>query len=216
MADKSAAELEREIGQLRAELQKKANSSALAGLTRKSDVKSAALNSDKEVLATQSWVRQETASSLWEELKSPEIVGLVTAFTIAKLELPPLFSLEPAIDKFFESKGIERNKWGLLRRLKADELDRRRQEAAAAGNRLTRMEKGIARLQDHTTSAHNKIANSNRRIQTLEGRVAGLARTDRTTRQNVRESLNSRDLATARDRVSALETRVNALTVALG
>ncbi|GGS86862.1 hypothetical protein [Streptomyces chromofuscus] len=216
MADKSPAELEKEIDRLRAELHTKANSSSLAGLTRKNDIESAALKSDKEVLATQSWVQNETKPKLWEAIKNPEILGFVAAFTIAKLELTPLISLEPAIEKFFERKGIERNKWGILRRLKADELERRRQEAAAAETRLTRLEQGTARLQDNTTSAHNKIANSNRRIQTLEGKVAGLVRTDRKTRRNVRESLSSRDLATARDRVSALETRVNALTVALG
>ncbi|MGW7613757.1 hypothetical protein ACWGKW_42325 [Streptomyces sp. NPDC054766] len=67
MADKSAADLEREIDDLCTELQRKADVSFLTGLISQKGIESTALKSNAEAPATQSRVRQETRTKPWEK-----------------------------------------------------------------------------------------------------------------------------------------------------
>ncbi|WP_066952076.1 hypothetical protein [Streptomyces lushanensis] len=208
MAEKTAAQLEKEIKGLRDDLRLKADSSSLVDLVRIADVKSAALKGGKDVLATQAWVEEQTKSKIWEEIKSPEAVGLVTALTIAKIEFSPLLSLEPVVEAFFKRKGLERNRFGVMWKVQAEELQRRAREIADAESRLTRMERGIARLQDLTTGAHT-------RIRTLERNVSRMDAAANTSRQQVRRMDSSPDLAGTTNRVTLLERRIGLLTAAL-
>ncbi|MGY0485680.1 hypothetical protein [Streptomyces sp. WG-D5] len=196
MADKTPAQLDKEIQALRA------------------SIKSAAFTSTKGDLATQQWVEKETAPKIWENHKK-EIIGLAAGFVLAKLELPSLFSLEPIVERLLAKKNIERGKHGFLLPVKRAERERRQRVIDEAEARLARMERGLGRLQDLVTNAHQKVGNSNRRINALERRVSSMSRASGRTREQVRASA-SPNLSGSTTQLQRLEARVNALTVALG
>ncbi|MFF3750101.1 hypothetical protein ACFYYH_06505 [Streptomyces sp. NPDC002018] len=206
MADKTIAQLDAEVQEMRENLGRKADAQK---------IKDVAFEADPEAIATESWVKKETASSLWETVKDPEFLGLVTALTVVKLELAPLLSLEPAIDAFLKRYDVERNRFGFMWRVAAEERQRRAREIADARARLERMEKGIARLQDLTTGAHSKIRNSHTRIQALERRVSRMDTRSNVARQQIRHMDSSPDLSGTTSQVTLLERRVNLLAAAL-
>ena len=105
------------------------------------------------------------------------------------------------MENYLKSKGLTRNRWGALWKGVDD---------------IEVLSRTVGRLQDVATSAHQKIYNSNVRINALEKRMAVLARRDRAVRQQARESVPSRSVTSAADQLGRLEARVNALTVALG
>ncbi|MFI6281512.1 hypothetical protein [Streptomyces sp. NPDC050988] len=215
MTDKTTAQLDEEIRDLRSDLDKKVDPDTLAGLARIADVKKAALKGSGEEIATQKWVQSETKSKIWEEIKSPEILGLVAALTIVKFELTPFLSLEPVIEEMFKKKGLERNKFGVMWKVQAEELQRRAREIAAVESRLAKMEKGIGKLQDLAVGAHSKIRNSNTRIQSLERKVSRIDRAANTARQQVRHMDSSSALSGTTNQVTLLERRVGLLASAL-
>ncbi|MFD3308252.1 hypothetical protein [Streptomyces sp. NPDC058694] len=215
MTDKTPAQLDKEIRDLRSDLDKKVDPGTLAGLARIADVKKAALRSSGEEIATQTWVQNETKNKIWEEIKSPEILGLVAALTIVKFELTPFLSLEPVVEEMFKKKGLERNKFGVMWKVQAEELQRRAREIAAVESRLAKMEKGIGKLQDLAVGAHSKIRNSNTRIQSLERKVSRIDRAANTARQQVRHMDSSAALSGTTNQVTLLERRVGLLASAL-
>ncbi|MEU5297475.1 hypothetical protein ACRJ4B_18735 [Streptomyces sp. GTA36] len=215
MTNKTPEQLDKEIQDLRSDLDKKVDPATLAGLARIADVKKAALKGSTGEIATQAWVQNETKNRIWEEIKSPEILGLVAALTIAKFELTPFLSLEPVVEAFFKKQGLERNKFGVMWKVQAEELQRRAREIANAEARLARMEKGIAKLQDLAIGAHSKIRNSNTRIQSLERKVSRIDRAANTARQQIRHMDSSPALAGTTNQVTLLERRVGLLASAL-
>jgi uncharacterized coiled-coil protein SlyX len=209
MTDKTNDQLAAEIDALRTDLETKADRTALASYVTTSGVQPGVLASDKQnVLATQAWVQNETKSKLWEGIKSPEVLGFVTAFAIAKLEITPFINLDPAIENWFKKRNIERNRWGLLWKVKAAELNRRATELAKAEARLVSLETGIRRLRTLTLDTRRKHRG-------IERRVAGLENRSSTSRQAVRDIASNPALAAASSEVARLEARVNLLTVAL-
>lgn len=157
------------------------------------------------------WARKEEEEKQKEEeqngiqktlYKSLEIAGIAAAITFLKIELPPLINTEATAEKLLEKVGITRNKWGILWRAKRE---------------VDMVEQSIRRLQDMTSSAHQKINKSNSRIGELEERVRRLTADRNVARQGVRQASNPNLIGSGNiDRVSLLETRVNLLTTALG
>ncbi|WP_101258772.1 hypothetical protein [Streptomyces barkulensis] len=222
MTDKTTDELSQEIADLRDEIEGKADSSSLGGLVRKGDLRTGALKGEEgasggsgEALATQAWVEETTAHSFFQGIKDAEVIIVAAAITAVKLEAASFVNLDPAIEGLLRKINVERNRFGVLWKVKKAELERRRAEAEEGQARLVRMEKGIERLQDLSVQAHRKIRNSNVRIQALEGRVARLTTSSNTVRRQVRHMESSPSLAGTTDRVALLERRIGLLAAAL-
>jgi hypothetical protein len=107
--------------------------------------------------------------------KALEIAVIASAITFFKLELPPLINTEVTADRLLGKIGITRNSWGVLWRAKDE---------------LSETTKAIRRLQDMTTSAHQKINNSNSRIGELEKKVGRINAERNVARQGVRQASN--------------------------
>ncbi|MEU8758097.1 hypothetical protein [Streptomyces sp. NPDC048659] len=208
MDDKDVQKLQGQIDTLRTNLNGKADTSALTGVAKVSEIRTSALTktTTEEQVATQAWVKEETASKTWQWWKDPEILGAAFAFTILKLEITPFLNIDPAIEKFFTNKGFERNRWGVLWKVSQRELERRERESP---------ETAIRRLQQLVVSAHTKIQNSNKRIGVLEKKVGRLSTQNNTTRQQIRHMDSNPALQGTTNQVTLLQRRVDLLASAL-
>ncbi|MBW3705326.1 hypothetical protein DTB58_14685 [Streptomyces griseus] len=227
MAEKTNAQLTEEVAELRTNLGKKADLSAISGLVTPKDIKATALVTDKEVLATQAWVKEETKSSIWTAVKQPEVVGFVTALAIAKLEITPFINIDPAMEAWLKKRNLERNRFGLIWKVKASELERRLRVVESAEARLVRMEKGLGTLQKLAYEAQTKLAGtngritreisaSNRRIGVLETTVRRLDSRSTAVPQQARGAANpGPSVGGTASQLAQLEARVNRLTAAL-
>jgi hypothetical protein len=217
MSDKEIEDLQEKVRVLNEAIKAKADTSSLAGLAKIAEIRTAALTktTSEEQLATQAWVKKETESKWWQFWKDPEIVGAAFAFTILKFELMSLVNFDPAIERWFNKRGFERNRFGLMWKIPKAERERRAKEIADAEKRLANMEKGIARLQDFHHGTRNKITNANGRIQVLERKVKEInTRSDR-ARSQIRQIPHTPDVRNATGDVQRLRAQVDALSRAL-
>ncbi|MFP1627484.1 hypothetical protein ACLB9X_20485 [Streptomyces sp. 5K101] len=216
---KSLEQLTKDVGNLQAALDPKNDQYVLNGTAKTADISEGALKKTKgEVqFATQSWtkthVTEATKTSLFEWIKTPEFLALVTAGAFAqiggsllKFEIMPFLNLDPAIEAWFKKKGFERNRWGVLWKLSEQELQRRERESP---------EYAIRRLQDMVVSAHTKIQSSNKRIGVLEKKVGRLTTRSNTTRQEIRHMDSNPALQGTTNQVVLLQRRVDLLAQAL-
>lgn len=210
MSDKEIEDLRRQIGDLREALKSKAASSQLSGLAKISEIRTAALTktTTEEQLATQAWVKKETETSLWTFWKDPEIVGAAFAFTILKFELMSLINLDPAIEKWFNKKGWERNRFGIMAPIPKAEKERRAKEITDAENRIKNIETRLARLTPLLRDARGRIRLLDKRVDKLETR-------DATTRRAVQNIPSDPSVAGTTNRITRLRAEVDLLTAAL-
>ncbi|MFF7210316.1 hypothetical protein ACFZAU_07200 [Streptomyces sp. NPDC008238] len=116
MSEKSLEKVASDVAKLQDLVEGKADAGALSGLLRASDVKEGALESsaDKSRVATERFVSEATADQIVQAVKSPEVIGIAVALTLAKIELPPILSTEPVVERLLKDRGVERNDWGFL------------------------------------------------------------------------------------------------------
>lgn len=200
MADK-LAELHAEVDELRLVVLGKADTASLAGLASTNNLDPGVLKSDGETVATQKWVTENPPESgFWEAWKN-ELIGAAVALTILKFEIMPAINLDPAIERWFNSKNFERNKWGIIWKLSQEEIEKRKKEALSH--------------QKMIIQAFDKIRKSNIRIQALERKVSTLTTRSNVSRQQVRHMESSPALQGTTSQVQLLERRVALLTAAL-
>ncbi|MFD5748665.1 hypothetical protein [Streptomyces sp. NPDC127033] len=149
------------------------------------------------------WTEKEKEDGEWkfEWNKVLEIAIVAQALTVFKLELPPLLNTEALGDTLLGRYGITRNKWGVLWRGKSD---------------TDILFKSVQRLQEMTTSAHEKIHHSNRRINVLETKVGRAGSASRTTRSEIQRAARPGASGSELDQLARLERHVAALAQALG
>lgn len=208
MTEKTNAQLTDEVNKLRTDLDLKAAKSDISSFIRIDSVKSVARAGDAAKIATEDFVKKETATKFWELFKGPEVLGIFLGWAILKLELTPFINFDPAIENWMKKHNWERNRFGILMKVKAEELERRANVVAAAERRLVSMETGIKRLTTLTLDSRKQLRVLDRKVAALETRAAG-------TRQAVRDIPNSPEMAAAATRTARLQTQVNLLSAAL-
>lgn len=214
MTDRDLHQLNTDVDKLRVDVDKKADSSALDGLVKKSDIVPAALTSttnEEQKLTTQKWVSEfvakETKFKQWEWKKDPEFIAFVFTLTALKLELMPLFSLEPVMERLLKKIHVERSKWGVLSYVRKKTRERRERESP---------EYAIRRLQDLVVSAHTKIGNSNKRISTLERKLGKISDAAKTARRQIERDARPGSTTTQAQQLQRLESYVTSVSRALG
>ncbi|MFD5323910.1 hypothetical protein [Streptomyces sp. NPDC127092] len=216
---KSLEQLTTDVGNLQAALDPKNEDYVLKGTAKTADISKGALTSTTgdAQFATKTWtkahVTQATETKLFDWIKTPEFLALLTAGAFAqiggalfKFEIMPFLNFDPAIEAWFKKKGFERNRWGVLWKLSEQELRKRERESP---------EYAIRRLQDLVVSAHTKIGNSNKRISVLEKKVGRLTTRSNTSRQQIRHMESNPALQGTTDQVTLLQRRVDLLAQAL-
>ncbi|MFB7498445.1 hypothetical protein ACFC09_27795 [Streptomyces sp. NPDC056161] len=208
------AALEDKVKILQQDMVKKTDTATLSNYVLSSQIRPAALASStgEEVVATQKWVTERSASKLWKPEADPGFTGIawptgsiaslalgsVATIGIGSLlavALPTFYSLQAAFEKKLEAR------WHIVRRASGFLWKESEQQ------RIDRLIK---------EGLPTKVKNAQKRLNYLEKTVAQLKRRSNTTRQAVRHSESSPALAGATDRVVILETRVRLLTEALG
>ncbi|URM90080.1 hypothetical protein LUW75_08850 [Streptomyces sp. MRC013] len=208
MTEKTDAQLRAEVDALRTELSLKAAKNDISSFIRIDSVKQIARASDTSKIATEDFVKQETATKFWEFFKGPEVLAIFLGWAILKLELTPFVNFDPAIENWLKKHDWERNRFGMLMKLNATELERRANVVAAAERRLVDMETGIRRLTRLTLDSRTRLRELGRKVAALETRSAS-------TRQAVRDIPGSPEMAVAATRTARLQAQVNLLSAAL-
>ncbi|MFD9408556.1 hypothetical protein ACFWBN_16285 [Streptomyces sp. NPDC059989] len=201
MTDKTPAELQEEINGLRELVNGKLDSSAEANLVKRSQLEATVFSSDAETVATQKWVKDNPPESSWWEKHKEEVIGAAFALTILKFEVMPFINIDPAIERWFNTKGWERNRFGVMWKVSQEEIAKRKEEALSHQKMIIK--------------AFDKIRNSNIRIQALERKVGALTTRSNVSRQQVRHMESSPALQGTSSQVQLLERRVALLTAAL-
>lgn len=161
------------------------------------------------------YVDEKTKQSILQSWKSPEVVGVVAAITLAKVELPPLFSLEPLVERISAKLGIGRNAAGIFWRLrKRERVARQRDEAF----RRRVMNREIPRINSRISAVERRL---NRRINAVQQRFARQHRRSRELAGRVPTGRNAtfgntNSFSRVAGHLNHLERRVDALAVALG
>ncbi|MET8056213.1 hypothetical protein ACWECC_02235 [Streptomyces microflavus] len=149
------------------------------------------------------WEGKEKEDSEWkfEWNKVLEVAVIAQALTFIKLEIPPLLNTEALGDGLLQRIGLTRNKWGLIWKGRND---------------TDVLMDSVQRLQQMTTSAHQKIHHSNQRINVLERKVGNAGTASRRVEREIQRAARPGASGSELDQLARLERHVSAVARALG